>query len=178
MAKRKRLGRLLKVLAVFAVVVGLAVGAALYLMARKDAEHAKFYESGRSVNTFLGGYTKAVKEGFAERDASKVAALYSERFASRARGRWTLRADADQSDIAVSRLAADGAQDFTKADINGEVSGYFASLSSVQNVWTKIDMIEQIEPGRRVTLRVKFILDGADAAGGVIEDRNFYRWTL
>ncbi|HVF43031.1 MAG TPA: VCBS repeat-containing protein [Pyrinomonadaceae bacterium] len=178
MAKSKRLRRLLKVLAVLAVVAGIGIGAALYVMARKDAEHAKFFETGRSVNTFLGGYTKAVKEGFAERDPSKVAALYSERFASRARGRWALRPDADQSDIVVSRLAADGAQDFTRADIDTEVSGYFASLSSVQNVWTKIDMIEQIEPGRRVTLRVKFILDGADAGGQVFEDRNFYRWTL
>lgn len=178
MAKRKRLGRLLKVLAVFAIVAGLGVGAALFLMARKDAEHAKFFKTGSAVNTFLSGYTKAVKEGFAERDASKVAALYSERFASRARGRWTLKADAEQSDIAVSRLASDGAQDFTKADIKEEVANYFASLSSVQNVWTKIDMIEQIDPGRRVTLRVKFILDGADARGQVFEDRNFYRWTL
>ena len=178
MAKRKRLRRLLKALAVFAVVVGLGVGAALYVMARKDAEHAKFFETGRSVNIFLSGYTKAVKDGFAERDPAKVAALYSERFSSRARGRWALRPDADQSDIVVSRLAPDGAQDFTKADINTEVSGYFASLSSVQNIWTKIDMIEQVELGRRVTLRVKFILDGADAAGGVFQDRNFYRWTL
>ncbi|HEV7893890.1 MAG TPA: VCBS repeat-containing protein [Pyrinomonadaceae bacterium] len=178
MAKRKRLRKLLKVLAVFAIVVGLGVGAALFVMARKDAEHAKFFKTGSAVNAFLSSYTKAVKEGFAERDPSKVAALYSERFTSRARGRWTLRADADQSDIAVSRLASDGAQDFTKADINTEASNYFASLSSVQNVWTKIDMIEQIDPGRRVTLRVKFILDGADSAGGIFEDRNFYRWTL
>ena len=178
MGKRKRLRKLARVLAVVAAAVGIAVGAALYLMARKDAEHARFFDNGRSVNNFLSGYTKAIKEGFAKSDASGVTALYSESFSSHSRGRWALRRDADESDVAVSRLAPEGAQDFAKADINDEVSRYFAALSSVDNVWTKIDMIEQIEPGRRVVLRVKFILDGKDKQGQVFQDRNFYRWTL
>jgi hypothetical protein len=178
MGKRKRIRKLARILAVVAAVVGVAVGAALYAMARKDAEHARFFETGRSVNNFLSGYTKAIKEGFAKGDASSVSALYSERFSSRSRGRWALRRDADESDVTVSRLAPDGAQDFAKADIGDEVSRYFAALSSVQNVWTKIDMIEQIEPGHHVVLRVKFILDGTDKQGQVFQDRNFYRWTL
>jgi enediyne biosynthesis protein E4 len=35
-----------------------------------------------------------------------------------------------------------------------------------------------IEPERDVTLRVKFILDGADPQGAVFQDRHFYRWRL
>ena len=39
-------------------------------------------------------------------------------------------------------------------------------------------MIEQVELEKRVVLRVKFILDGADPRGAVFQDRHFYRWTL
>src|SRR5215212_1927391 len=124
-----------KALAALAVAAALGAGAALYLMARGDREHARFFETGRSVNNFLGGYTEAVREGFAKGDAGPVAELYSERFDSPARGRWVLRADADEGDVAVSRLAAEGSQDCSKAELREEVARYFATLSSVQNVW-------------------------------------------
>src|SRR5947209_7057728 len=39
-------------------------------------------------------------------------------------------------------------------------------------------MIEQIDPDRRVVLRVKYILDGTDPRGALFQDRHFYRWTL
>ena len=178
MAKRKILKTLLKILGVLIVLVGLAVGVALYVMARKDKEHARFYNTGKAVNAFLSSYSKAMKEGFEQRDAAAVARLYSDRFTSPARGRWVLRQDAAESDVAVSRLAPDGRRDFAKADINEEVSRYFDTLASIKNIWTKIDMIEEVELERRVVLRVKFILDGADPQGAVFQDRHFYRWTL
>jgi len=178
MVKRKIIKALAKSLAVLAVVVAVAVGAALYVMARKDKEHARFFETGRSVNNFLSSYTKAVKEGFAKKDASAVAALYSDHFASPARGRWIMQRDTNESDVVVSHLVAEGQQDYLKAELRDEVSRYFDSLASIQNVWTKIDMIERVELDRRVVLRVKFILDGADPQGQVFQDRHFYRWTL
>ena len=178
MAKRKILKTLLKALGVLLVLAGLAVGVALYVMARKDREHARFYNTGKSVNVFLGGYSKAVREGFEKRDAGPVARLYSDRFASPARGRWVMREDKGESDVTIFRLASDGRQDFAKADIADEVSRYFGTLASIQNIWTKIDMIEQVELERRVVLRVKFILDGTDPQGAVFQDRHFYRWTL
>src|ERR1041385_7176872 len=116
MAKRKILKALAKALGILAVAAALAVGAALYLMARKDAEHAKFFETGRSVNNFLSSYTKAVKEGFRKKDVSAVAALYSDHFASPARGRWVMRPDTNESDVVASRAVAEGGQDYLKAD--------------------------------------------------------------
>ncbi len=178
MAKRKILKTAAKILAVLVILVGVAVAVALYVMARKDREHAKFYNTGKAVNALLGSYSKAVREGFEKRDASAVARLYSDRFASPARGRWVMREDAGESDVSVFRLAADGRQDYTKADIGEEVARYFSTLSSIKNVWTKIDMIEEVELEKRVVVRVKFILDGADPRGAVFQDRHFYRWTL
>ena len=167
-----------KTLAALAVAAGLGVGAALYVMARKDREHARFFETGRSVNNFLTSYTKAVKEGFGKKDVSAVTALYSDQFASPARGRWVMKQDENESDVVVSRVVAEGGQDYSKPELRDEVSRYFDSLASIQNVWTKIDMIEQVELERRVVLRVKFILDGTDPQGQVFQDRHFYRWTL
>jgi hypothetical protein len=178
MAKRKILKTLLKTLGVLLVLGATAAGVALYVMARKDREHARFYNTGKSVNAFLGGYSKAVREGFEKRDAAPVASLYSGRFASPARGRWVMREGAGESDVAIFRLASDGRQDLAKADIGGEVSRYFDTLASIKNIWTKIDMIEEVELERRVVLRVKFILDGTDPQGALFQDRHFYRWTL
>src|SRR5829696_7336089 len=178
MAKRKILKTLSKTLGVLLVLALAAAGVGLYVMARKDREHARFYNTGKSVNAFLGSYSKAFREGFERRDAAAVARLYSDRFASPARGRWVMREDAGESDVSISRLASDGRQDYAKDDINEEVSRYFGTLASVKNIWTKIDMIEQVELERRVVLRVKFILDGTDPQGAVLQDRHFYRWTL
>lgn len=178
MKKRRLLKTLAKITAVLVVLTGLAVATALYLMNRKDEEHAKFYATGKSVNKFLGDYSKAVKDGFERRDAEPVARLYSERFSSPARGRWMMRADGNQSDVAVFTVVRDGGADFAKADIREEAARYYSSLDSIKNIWTKIDMIEQVELERRVTLRVKFILDGVDPQGALFQDRHFYRWTL
>jgi hypothetical protein len=178
MAKRKILKTLLKILGVLIVLAGVAVVAALYVMARKDKEHAKFYSTGKSVNAFLSSYSKAIREGFERRDPSPVAALYSDRFASPARGHWVMRAGAGESDVSILRVAVEGREDFDKEDIRGEIAAYLGSIASIKSIWTKIDMIEQVELERRVVLRVKFILDGTDARDAVFQDRYFYRWHL
>ncbi|MCA1593864.1 MAG: VCBS repeat-containing protein [Acidobacteria bacterium] len=176
--KRTLLKTLAKILVALCLIVAVGVAAALYVMNGKDKEHARFFNTGKAVNTFLGNYSKAVREGVEKKNPATVAALYSNAYASQGRGRWVMQPDGEQSDVAVSKVVAEGRQDFTKADIPEEVSRYFNTLASVQNIWTKIDMIEQIEPERRVTLRVKFILDGTGRQGEIFEDRHFYRWTL
>src|SRR5207237_8047219 len=69
-------------------------------------------------------------------------------------------------------------QDFDKQDLRREIVKYLSSVGSITNMWTKIDMIEDIELEQRVVLRVKFILDGIDPHGAVFQDRYFYRWYL
>lgn len=178
MSKRRLLKALAKLLVVLLVIVGTIVGAALFLMARRDKEHAKFFSTGKAVNVFLGNYSKGIRESFEKKDPLAVLALYSERFSSPGRGRWEMGNANEESDVSVSRVVIKGTQDFDKQGLRSEIERYLASIGSIKNIWTKIDMIEDVELERRVVLRVKFILDGTDPQGAVFQDRYFYRWHL
>ena len=174
--------RFLKALATIVIalvlITGGAIAAALYVMKQRDKEHAKFFNTGKAVNVFLGSYTKAIRDSFEKKDPAPVLSLYSDRFWSPGRGRWEMALANEESDVSVSRVVIQGQDDFDKQALRGEVETYLASIASIKNIWTKIDMIEEVELERRVVLRVKFILDGTDPHGAVFQDRYFYRWHL
>src|SRR2546423_107208 len=178
MSKRKLLKRLAKILVVIAAVIGVGVAIALYVMNQKDKEHARFFNTGKSVNSFLSDYKRGVEEALKKKDISEITRFYSDRYNSPARGRWAMRPAPDESDVSVLKVVAEGRGDYDKAALADEVTGYLKTVASVQNTWCKIDMIEQIDPERRVVLRVKYILDGTDPQGALFQDRYFYRWTL
>ena len=174
--------RLLKTVAtlviVLLVIVVSVIAVALYLMARRDREHAKFFNTGKSVNVFLGNYTRALRESFDKKDPAQVMSLYSDRFSSPGRGRWEMKPASEESDVSISRVVINGRQDFDKQQLRDEVVNYLAGINSITNIWTKIDMIESIDLEKSVVLRVKFILDGTDPHDVVFQDRYFYRWYL
>jgi hypothetical protein len=177
-SKRRLLKKLAMLTVVLLVIVGSVIGAALYIMARSDQEHARFFNTGKSVNTFLGNYTRALRESFDKKDPAPVMSLYSDRFWSPGRGHWQMAPASEESDVSISRVVIKGRDDFDKQQLRGEVGNYLDSIKSISNIWTKIDMIEEVELERRVVLRVKFILDGTDPHGVVFQDRYFYRWSL
>lgn len=174
--------RVLKAIAklslVLLVVFGLVIAIMLYVMSRRDKEHARFYTTGKSVNTFLGEYKHGIEEAFKKKDASEVVKFYADDFNSPSRGSWRLQNAPTENDVSVTKLMREGNQDFTKANMTDEVKDYLDSIKAIENIWCKIDMIEQIEPERKVILRVKYILTGEDKQGSQFEDRHFYRWTL
>ncbi len=178
MARRRILRKLLRVLI---VVVALAVAIfalSLYVMARKDKEHERFYNTGKSVNHFLATYKHGLEEAFKKKDVSEITRFFSSRYASPGRGRWVLKPDQNASDVACLVLTADGRKDYAKADLEDEFKSYLDGLASVQDIKFKIDMIEKVELEQTVQLTVKFILDGKDQRDTVFQDRNFYRWYL
>jgi hypothetical protein len=176
---KRRLFKALAKLFIVLLVIGTSVVAvALYVMARSDREHAKFFNTGKSVNVFLGNYTRALRESFDKKDPAAVMSLYSDRFQSPGRGHWEMKPASEESDVSISRVVINGHQDFDKQQLRGEVVNYLASINSISNIWTKIDMIENIDLEKSVVLRVKFILDGTDPHGVVFQDRYFYRWYL
>jgi hypothetical protein len=175
---KRRVKILMRVLLVSTLVAGAGVGLASYVMAHKDAEHAKFYNTGKSVNGFLSDYNHALKEAFEKKDASPVLRFYSDRYASPGRGRWTLKPDGGESDVAIARVRVEGNQDYRKADLQNEIREYVDGLAAIDDIKFKIDMIQKVELERSVELTVKFILDGADKRGAVFQDRHFYRWRL
>lgn len=178
MSKRKFLRALVKLFIILLLIVGNIVGVALYLMARRDKEHARFFNTGKAVNAFLGSYSRAVRESFEKKDPTAIMKLYSDRFSSPGRGHWVKGPAHDESDVSVFRTVIEGREDFDKQAVRREVESYLGSIASIDNIWTKIDMIEQVELERSVDLRVKFILDGKDPHGAVFQDRYFYRWRL
>lgn len=176
--KKRFLKALATIVIALVLIVGVAIAAALYIMAQRDKEHAKFFNTGKSVNVFLGSYTKAIRDSFEKKDPAPVLNLYSDRFWSPGRGHWEMTLANEESDVSVSKVVIKGQQDFDKQALRGEVVNYLASIASIKNIWTKIDMIEEVELERRLVLRVKFILDGTDPHGAIFQDRYFYRWHL
>ncbi|HSE19909.1 MAG TPA: VCBS repeat-containing protein [Pyrinomonadaceae bacterium] len=177
-SKRRLLKKLAMLTVVLLVIVGSVIVVALYVMAQSDKEHAKFFNTGKSVNAFLGNYTRALRGGFDKKDPAPVMSLYSDRFWSPGRGHWQMVRVSEESDVSISRVVIKSRDDFDKQQLRGEIVNYLDSIKSISNIWTKIDMIEEVELERRVVLRVKFILDGIDPHGVVFQDRYFYRWSL
>src|SRR5688572_16670701 len=88
--KRRLLKALATIVVALVLIVGIAIAAALYIMAQRDKEHAKFFNTGKSVNVFLGSYTKAIRDSFEKKDPAPVMSLYSDRFWSPGRGHWEM----------------------------------------------------------------------------------------
>lgn len=161
-------------------VLVIVIGGALFVrsMEQDEARHSQFYETGKMVNQYLSDYASALKSSHKAGDLSTVTNYYSSEYASPARGDWTFEKTAPVSDIAVSMVRATGGRDFGKTDIHTELTDYLMSLTDVSRVKCKIDMIEELDPEKSVTLRVKYILDGVDAEGQALQDRRFLRWRL
>src|SRR5438270_14059459 len=158
MSKRKLLKRLAKILVSLAAVIGVGVAVALYVMSRQDKEHARFFDTGKSVNSFLSDYKRGVEEALKKKDISEITRFYSDRYNSPARGRWAMRPAPDESDVSVLKVVAEGREDYDKAALAEEVADYLKTIASVQNSRSETAILEQIDPESRVVPPVKFIL--------------------
>ena len=175
---KRRLKALGRILIVASITIGAAVALALYVMARQDARHARFFNTGKAVNKFLSDYNHALKDAFEKKTTSELAEFYSDSYFSPGRGRWVMKRQKDAGDVACYRLAAEGEYDYGKTDVRNEIAGYMRGLASIEDIKFKIDMIEKVELDRSVQLTVKYILDGTDLNGDLFQDRHFYRWYL
>ena len=175
---KRRLKSLARILILSSITISVAIAIALYVMARKDAQHARFYNTGKAVNKLLSDYNHALKDDFENKTTSQLAQFYSDSYLSPGRGKWAMKRDKDAGDVACYSLAREGQNDYNKNDVRDEIARYLRGLASIEDIKFKIDMIEQIEVDRRVKLTVKFILDGTDLNGELLQDRHFYRWYL
>lgn len=175
---KKLAKKLLKIALGFALLGVVAVIIALFYMSRSDKEHARFYATGKSVNTFLSDYKHGIEEAFKNNAAGEVVKLYADDFNSAGRGQWILQNAPPENDITVLKLERVGQQDFNREALAAEVKTYLDTIAEIENIWCKIDMIEEVDPEKAVTLRVKYILTGKNKQGEQFEDRYFYRWNL
>ncbi len=161
------------------IVVLLAAAMWLFVdMSRKDAEHAGFYNTGKTVNDFLRGYCDDLEAAFAGADATALRERYASAYASPGRGRWTWGPVERQGDVSMRPLRAVGADSYDRDALFTEISAYLGGLARIDRTICKIDLIEDVELDWSVRLTVKFILDGVDHQGLHFQDRVFYRWHL
>lgn len=150
-------------------------------VSRADAEHARFYKAGRSLNGFLKAYCGALSEARMSGDPSPVLALYDESYRSPGRGRWHYVETPAQGGSDVLELRAADRRDYDRTALGREVTDYLAGIADVEASWCKIDLVEEVddrEPPQAVRMTVKYVLDGTDAEGRRFQDRHFYRWHL
>ena len=166
--------RFLVATAIAVLVVGIACGA----IRSQDARHARFYDTGKSVNKFLSDYVDALKQGQKAGDASVLADYVSEQYRSPHRGQWRFVDRDSAADVKTSILTTVDVGDFGRPELVAEMVAYLGELESLDRLVMKIDMIEEIDPYRSVRLRVKSILDAVDRSGVAFQDRIFYRWYL
>ena len=170
----------------FGVILALLAGwvaLSLHLMARKDAEHARFHAIGSSINSFLGDYCGAIELAFSRGDVAPVLALYSEGYASPDRGSWTWLETTREPEVSMQSRTAAGHQQFGRSDLERELAQYLADLTAIDRTICKIDLIEEIQGieetrASSVVLTVKHILDGEGEGNLSLQDRVFFRWHL
>ncbi len=175
MAKRRKA---LWILGVLMVAVIVTVALTLHAMGRSDAEHARFYNAGKTINDFLKSYCKGLEKAHAEGRPGPVVGLYGDEYLVPARGRWSWSDEQSLGDVAALHLVPVGDEDIGRSELAAEVVDYLAGLTAIDQTICKIDLIEEIEPERWAVLTVKFILDGVDRDGRLFQDRMFYRWHL
>ena len=160
------------------LVLGCAVGYVLNTMSQADARHAEFLASGKTVNEFLKSYSRALVGAFENKDTSRLLALYSDDYFSPDRGLWRLKGDLPLGDASLAALEAIDHRGVDRGTLSEELQFYLDGIARIDNVACKINLIEEVVPHSRVSLTVKFVLDGQDVAGLVFQDRFFFRWRL
>ncbi len=172
-----------------ALLMAVVIPAAVHGFAKRDAAHARFYQLGSSVNSFLKDYCQGLEAAFETGDVAQLSSFYATSYRAPRRGRWRLKEAEAQGGAQVSRLEAVNETTFDRSTLDAELAHYLAGLAEVERTVCKINLIEEVDfgnpeqgagvdSGPRVELTVKFILDGADERERTLQDRHFYRWTL
>ncbi len=175
MSKRKKIAGLILVPLVAVLIL---VPVTLRGMAKEDERHAQFYNTGKTINSFLSDYCKGIGAAVAESDPSKTAGFYSQSYRSPARGRWAWGAEEPETGVAMVARLRDGEADFTPAELAAETAEYFAGIDSLEKTICKIDLISDVELEKSAVLTVKIILDGTGVDGRFFQDRHIVRWHL
>ncbi len=156
----------------------LLVPLTLHGLAKRDLEHASFYNAGKTINGFLGTYCEHFETAFGAVDPVPLTDLYSASYRSPGRGQWVWAEAELESGVAVSHRRAEGATEYSRDDLATETAQYLTTFGGLDRTVCKIDLIESIELGRSAVLTVKLIADGRDPDQRFFQDRHLVRWHL
>lgn len=145
-------------------------------MSVEDIEHEQFSTNGKSVKGFLKEYCNTIKASYS--DEASLASFLSDDYSAPSRGTYEFQPGGTEGDVIVLNLTAVGDTTLTKDQRVQELQEYFNEVSDVQEAACKILLIEELVPADRVTLTVRYVLDGTTKKGQIFEDRHIYRWYL
>ncbi len=174
---RGRRWLLILLAAVAALLLIIWVGAMLYMRAA-DAEFLAFRDAGVGVNKCLKSFGQAVTDAVASQKFDEVGGYYAADFQAPGRGHWKLAEPIVHNGISFESLQKVDSVDFNRAAAAEHWSAYLAGLAKVQNFECKINLAEDIQPGKTARVTVKYIVDALDRAGRLVQDRFFFRWWL
>lgn len=175
MTTKQRVARMSLVpLAVFLVGVPML----RYHLQEKDQLHARFYNSGKTINAFLKDYCQAIEGAVADGSQDALLDLYSHAYDAPNRGQVRFASQRSIGPVTARTLRAEGQTNYSRDQLKDEVSLYLEEVSDLQKTICKIDLIEDLEVEKAARLTVKLIFDGHAPDGQAFQDRIFYRWQL
>lgn len=172
----KRMGWPARIGLLILIVPLLGIGWFYLLMSSKDAEHASFFDTGKTIKTFVKKYGDAVAADH-RIGSNKLSSFYADSFHSPKRGSWFLDEGAMVGGVLTQHLQAPGGIDFNKAEVLAEWRTYYDKLNVIDVIHSKIHLIEQISD-EEVVFTVKFTMDARDDRDRPLQVRHFYRWHI
>ncbi len=113
--------------------VGLAVLGTYLFFARQDAEHARFFQAGTSINAFLADYCRGLKQAGDEEDLSALLAYYAPSYSSPSRGSWRWGAPRDVGGAQVQTLLVETTPAVTREGVEDELAAYLAAFDAIES---------------------------------------------
>ena len=144
------------------VAVLVAVPWSFHGLSREDDRHARFYNTGKTINGFLSSYCAALESAHVRGDASLLSALYASDYRSEGRGRWEWSAEDLVGEVSVLHRRAAGRADYGRQELADELRADLDEIAAIDRAVCKIDLIEEVDLDRGARLTVKLILDGVD----------------
>ena len=170
--------RFLRRFAILAALLSTAVATTHLWLSAADQQHADFYETGKSINTFLTRYSKSLEEAHATDSTDPLSGFYSPRYTSPNRGGWQFQTDRIHANVELASLVQLGSRGFETPQLFEEIQTYLGAIRLVDKVQIKIDRIEETVPFQSARVRVKYVLDGVDSRDRKFQDRLFFHWHL
>ncbi|MFT5466238.1 MAG: hypothetical protein ACI8UO_001336 [Verrucomicrobiales bacterium] len=158
------------------LVMALALSIFLIWAGREDEKYGGYLKSGANINTFLKAYGKEVIAAVDSGNVDKLLDYYAHDYSSPGRGQWTLGEETEVNGVFHSYIQKVGDEDYDREKLKEELQAYVSGLKSVKQIACKINLAEDIQPFETARATVKFVLDGEDRDGRVLQDRFFYRW--
>lgn len=169
--------------------MGLAAAGVLVVFlwaGREDQKYAGYLNSGANANKFLKSYGAELKAtverttagGDAAPNVDGLLAYFADDYKSPGRGHWKLGEATEINGVLHSYLEKHGDAEYGREELGAELAEYVAGLQSVGRIACKINLLEEMNPGDSARINIKFVVDGVDRAGRVLQDRFFFRWWL